>query len=195
MKINKKMSRKMQKKLPPILTQQFRNTMYDNMWTFMNPGMIKSMINVKTSEMDDVNDDNFENFHKNTICFKGDIDEGHYVFVDKNLNYFGSYEKELLSREEDDGICHGAAIAYALHSKARTKRDREKFELIDHPQNSDEYRHNYKTILNVYIYLIESKKWDKALEKHFYNDVHWIGKTTTETQKSLQTLKEYIKRF
>jgi hypothetical protein len=74
------------------------------------------------------------------------------------------------------------------------------FRLINDPSilDLDAFRYNYKTILNVYIYLIESGIWDEALEKYFYYDVHWIEperKTTVETQKSLETLKEYIKRF
>jgi len=76
------------------------------------------------------------------------------------------------------------------------------FELIenpdrDNPNNLDAFRHNYKKILQVYIILIESGKWDEALEKFFYDDVHWKTgqQTTKETENAYKTLTEYIKRF
>jgi hypothetical protein len=170
--------------------------MYQNMWQFINPDMISYILRINVSFQKDIDNDVFKTRHKNTICFKGDEDEGHYVFVDDNLNAYGTYEKNLLYRVEDDGVCHGAAISYALYFL----KNRLEFRLLNDPspKDMDAYRYNYKTILNVYIYLIESGEWDKALENYFYKDVHWIEpdrKTTVETQKALETLKEYIKRF
>ena len=186
----------MAKKLPPIFTKKFMEIMYQNMWQFINPDMISYILRINVSFQKDIDDDVFKTRHKNTICFKGDEDEGHYVFVDDHLNAYGTYEKNLLYRVEDDGVCHGAAISYALYFL----KNRLEFRLLNDPspKDMDAYRYNYKTILNVYIYLIESGEWDKALENYFYNDVHWIEpdrKTTVETQKALETLKEYIKRF
>ena len=104
----------------------------------------------------------------------------------------GTYECKLLTRERDDGICHGAAIAYYLfHEKGMAD-----FEIINNPRNATERRHNYNVILMVYIYLITSGLWDKALKENFYDDVTWIGKDTTEQSVlALKTLKSYIARF
>lgn len=191
-----------------IFTQDFMDTMYDNMWTFMNPNMINHMFGFKISYQKDINNDIFTDDHKNTICFKGDPDGGHYVFVDdvkinvkiKRKNYttykhHGTYESKLLARDTDDGICHGAAIAFALNFI----KGRADMFLKEFPTTVEDYKHNYKTILTVYIEIIENGKWDKALRANFYKDVKWIKRnkknTTKETQEALKTLKTYIKRF
>lgn len=181
-----------------IFTAKFRETMYDNMWQYINPTMISDMLCLKTSTIKGVDNEKFTNKHKNTICYKMDPDQsGHYVFVDENKKAFSTYEKELLRRESDDGVCHGAAMIYALHNQKRIPADQ--FVLIDYPKTSEEYKSNYKSILELYIYLITSGLWDDALSKNFYDDVNWIkvdGKNTTiQTKKSLETLMEYIKRF
>ena len=181
---------------------KFRKTMYDNMWNFMNTDMIKSMYGFKISYQRDDNDI-FTDDHKNTICFKGDPDPsdpdnddgGHYVFVDGNLIAHGSYESELLAYDSDDGICHGVAIAFALNFI----KGRADMFLKEFPTTVEDYKYNYKTILTVYIEIIENGKWDKALLANFYGDVKWIKRnkknTTKETQTALRTLKAYIKRF
>ena len=71
--------------------------------------------------------------------------------------------------------------------------------LKEFPTTVEDYKYNYKTILTVYIEIIENGKWDKALFANFYKDVKWIKRnkknTTKKTQTALRTLKEYIKRF
>ena len=181
-----------------IFTAEFRKIMYDNMWGFINPKMIEEMLNLKTTTIKGVENEKFTNKHKNTICYKTDPNEaGHYVFVNENKQAFSTYEKELLRRESDDGVCHGAAMIYALHDKKIISDDQ--FVLIDYPKTTEEYKQNYKSILEFYIYLITSGLWDQALYNNFYNDVEPIeedGKETTEeTVTSLKTLQEYIKRF
>jgi hypothetical protein len=181
-----------------IFTEKFRNIMYNNMWSYINPDMINDMLNLKVSEIKGVENEKFTQKHKNTICYKTAQDEaGHYVYVNKNMEAFSTYEKELLRREIDDGVCHGASMIYALNDNHLIPNNW--FVLIDYPKNIEDHKQNYKSILNLYIYLITSGLWDKALHKFFYNDVDWIvldGKNTTkQTVKSLETLKEYIKRF
>ncbi len=181
-----------------IFTRTFMKTMYRNMWSFMNEEMLKSMFpKMKVTHKCDINDDRFPAKFAGSICFKGTKEEGHYVYVKKTGRgkYVGkgTYESGLLTRGEDDGVCHGAAIAFYLFDK----ENRKKFTLIEDPQTDEDRRHNYRVILNVYIHLITSRLWDKALKEHFYNDVVWIKRdsTTQETQKSLETLQEYIERF
>lgn len=180
-----------------IFTKKFRDTMYENMWTYINPDMITDMLGIKTTSIKGVENEKFTEKHKNTICFKTGEDSGHYVFVNNNKEAFSTYEKELLKREADDGVCHGASMIYALHANHSIPDDL--FILKDYPKTPGEFKQNYKSLLNFYIYLITSGLWDKALEKFFYNDVDWVvanGKITTkQTIKSLETLKEYVTRF
>lgn len=181
-----------------LFTAKFRETMYDNMWSYINLDMINEMLNIKTSTIKGVDNEKFTTKHINTICYKtGENDSGHYVFVDRNKEASSTYEKGLLRRELDDGVCHGASMIYALHSYQMIPEDM--FPLIDYPKTTKEYKQNYRSILEFYIYLIETGLWDEALSKFFYNDVEWIvvdGKETTkQTVKSLQTLTEYVKRF
>lgn len=181
-----------------IFTAKFRQIMYDNMWQFINPKMIKEMLNLKTTTIKGVENEKFTNRHKNTICYKSEPDEGgHYVFINENKEAFSTYEKELLRRESDDGVCHAAAMIYALHGKKMIPDDQ--FILIDYPKTVEEYKQNYKSILEFYIYLITSDLWDQALYNNFYNDVKRMEKdgkmTTKQTITSLKTLQEYIKRF
>ena len=101
-----------------LLTNEFVDCLYENMWQFMNPNMISHMLQKNRnmiSFQDDINDENFNNSHKNTICFKGEDEKGHYVYVSEKGTAFGTYECELLL-SGDDGVCHGAAIAYYLHT-------------------------------------------------------------------------------
>ena len=168
------------------------------MWQFINPDIIEYIFKFKMSTKDDINDDNFTEEYKNTICFKGTPEEGHYVFVGKDLKAYGTYESDLLFRPEDDGVCHGAAIAYALYFLSQNHN----FKFFEKPAKDDldSFRYNYKKILQVYIILIESGNWDDALAKFFYNDVIWKkgtnGKyTTKQTETAHRILTEYIKRF
>jgi len=149
-----------------------------------------------------------------SICFKGDADKGgHYVYVDAKADAHGSYEKGLLIREEDDGICHGAALGFWLSHEAQ----RSKYRLEPHPcqlpyvdegNNALEaFKYNYRTILKIYIDIIEKGFWDNALWQNFYNDVtprdnmNVFGQsvqgawTTQETIDALKALKGYIHRF
>lgn len=173
-----------------IFKSDFMDCMYNNMWTFMNPSMIKDIFkdmgkDIKITYKDDIEDDNFSNSYKNSICFKGDPDDGgHYVYVDSRLNVYGTYELDLLTRPEDDGVCHGVAIIYALGHKLITHKNRTRHENIS----------NYINILSIYKQLINTGLWDNALSNNFYNDVNWIKGTTTcfETKKALDCLDKYI---
>ena len=186
------------RKAPVIFNLPFREGIYSNMWQFMSPNMIKEIFKLdnrklKLSSKDRIGDSNYPPSFKNTLCFKGDPDQGgHYVYIDKNLVHHGTYEDKLLTRREDDGVCHGAAIIYALGEN----EDGGRFPLIPYPQTREDKLTNYKSIIEVYIWLIETGYWDKALKKKFYKDVTWIGpkeKTTEETQESLVLLKDYLK--
>ena len=177
-----------------ILTAKFRECMYKNMWQYMNPDMLTFVLNNNTlmSYKSDIEDDKFGKKYANTICFKGSETEGHYVYISKALEALGTYECDMLSRDDDDGICHGASVAFYLNANYKQFG---KFKLIPYPSGVEEYRHNYYTILNVYLYLIDSGMWDNALKEFFYHDVHWIGNTTHETQRARKCLVEYMPRF
>lgn len=177
------------------MPQVFVDGMYDNMWGFMNLDMIRTILEtakckVGTSEKPDVNNDDFKNaLYHNTICFKHGDPSGHYVYVDETGKVTGTYENKLIYRA-DDGICHGAALISALHNCYP-----EKFPpLIRNPRGPQQYRYNYGTIMNMYIFLIEQGWWDIALRKHFYKDVHWTRnqKTTKETQNALIILRKFV---
>jgi hypothetical protein len=181
-----------------IFTAKFRDSMYKNMWSYINPDMISDMLKLKTSTIEGVENEKFTKRHINTICYKyEESGAGHYVFVNENKEAFSTYEKELLRRDTDDGVCHGASMIYAAHAFHLIPDN--KFVLKDYPKTIKDFKDNYKNILEFYIYLIVSGLWDRALEKFFYNELNWIkiGNkiTTKQTQKSLETLQEYIKRF
>ena len=173
--------------------------MYNNMWQFMNPDMMKNIFKqmnktLKVTYKDDIEDDNFSKKYSNSICFKGDDDEGHYVYVDKDQKAYGTYENDLLAREIDDGVCHGVAIIFAIGESGQNG----KFPLVISPNKTrNDYKNNYISILNVYKWLIEQGYWDNALKDNFYNDLTWDkeDKTTKETQKTLQVLNAYIDRL
>ena len=46
----------MAKKLSPIFTKKFMDTMYENMWQFMNPDMISFILNINISYKNDIYD-------------------------------------------------------------------------------------------------------------------------------------------
>lgn len=177
-----------------IFTAKFMDTMYENMWQFINPEMLEFIFNgLKVTYIPSVDspDSHFKKGHVGSICFKGDLDEGHYVYVDGNKCSKGTYECNLLTRDLDDGVCHGAAIAFYMYNELNKTR----YRLIENPTTEDEFKHNYITILKVYLHLINSKIWDKALENFFYNDVEWTGNTTKQTILAKNTLKEYIQKL
>lgn len=180
-----------------IFNKPFREGIYSNMWQFMSPNMIQEIFrldrrNLKITYKNDIEDDKYDDKYKNSLCFKGDPERGgHYVYIDKNLVHHGTYEDGLLTRQDDDGVCHGVAIIYALGEN----KNNGLFPLIPYPQTREDKLTNYKSIIKVYIWLIKSGYWDKALKKKFYKDVTWIGpkeKTTEETQESLVLLKDYL---
>lgn len=182
-------------------TAQFRDTMYDNMWQFFNTDMIETMYpSIRVSTICGVENDAYTRAHYNTLCFKEPEEEdasGHYVYVTKEGEAQSTYELNLLLRPSDDGVCHGASLIYAL--KGYQHPDGRMFDLVAHPDPRDVATNasNYRTILELYLHLIESGKWDRALKSNFYSEVHWIskGRTTRETQTARRTLKAYIRRF
>lgn len=180
----------------------FLDKMFNNMWTFMNEDMILHMLKKELkvnkvtgfSAMKNVDDDRFKKNHAHTICFKGPRTGGHWVYVDRNLKAHSTYEDNLID-PDDDGVCHGAAMIYAIGAN----KPGGQFPLIPNPKTVNEYKNNYKSILKFYIYLIESGKWDKALAKFFAGDISLIVKGTTvtikETDIAYKELKTYIPRF
>ena len=187
------------------LTKTFTDKMYKNMWQFINQEMIKDMFNrdlirrdVKFSAKTDIDDDDFSmKKFRNTICYKGDIDDGHWVYVDASGIGHSTYEDNLI-KGTDDGVCHGVALINALGLNKKSE-----FLLISSPKTEHQYKINYKNILRFYLYLIKSGRWDKALVKNFYYDmkhtVYNYGSgsvsTTKSTIKSYKLLNSYITRF
>lgn len=176
------------------LKQSFVDTMYENMWQFINKDTIKHILKsanckVGISHKDDVNDDDFSNKKFwNTICIKGPADEGHYVFVDATGEVTGTYENDLIDNTYDDGICHGGALTAALKSC-----DIDVKPLIKSPKGAAKMNQNYRAIINTYKVIINNGWWDAALKKHFYNDVEWTdgGSTTLQTQQAMKTLNAF----
>ena len=150
---------------------------------------------LKITKKKRIEDDNFKDVKfANSICFKGSRKEGHYVYVDNEGKAYGTYENNLLKRLEDDGVCHGAALIFALNESGSEGR----FPLVISPdKKDDDYKKNYISILSLYKWLIEQGYWDKALKDNFYEVLIWDkeDKTTLETKKSLQLLNKYIKRL
>ena len=168
------------KKLGGALSQEYMNTMYNTMWTFMNLDTITSVLRsadckVKGSHVDDINDDESlkDRSFWGTICQKGSPDEGHYVYIDRNGEVWGTYEMDLTD-DQDDGMCHGAAIAAALNDCGVGIGP-----LYPNPTPAKKKK-NYNTIRNTYITIIENGWWDKALRDYFYYDVNWINKKQTQ---------------
>ena len=177
------------KKRGGALSKKYMNTMYKTMWTFMNLDTITSVLKsagckVKGTHVDDVNDDkSLENrYFWGTICQKGPPEEGHYVYIDRSGQVWGTYEMNLTD-DADDGMCHGAAIAAALNDCGVGVGP-----LYPQP-NAAQKRENYNTIRNTYITIIRNGWWDKALSNYFYYDVHWINeKETQESATAYATL-------
>lgn len=181
-----------------IFSAKFMSTMYDNMWQFMNPDMIQHIfaqlgLPLRLTKKARVTDDKWKHGFEDSICFKGPASGGHYVYVDNSLQHHGTYEDKILTREEDDGVCHGVAIIYGLHE------ENGKFPLVTIPvehRTREDYRKNYISILSLYLWLIQSGLWDNAMFDNFYNDVTWImvnnRRTSIESQRAELTLINYI---
>ena len=175
------------------LTDKFVNIMYENMWQFINLDTLEEILkmngcDVGISTKKNVNDEKFSKKYRKTICFKGSPEEGHYVYVSHNGKVLGTYECGLIS-ENDDGICHGAALAAAFIECGKLSSA-----FYSNPKTKEEMDENYKTILNTYIFIIENGTWDRALYKYFYTDVTWTHdeKTTKQTIIALKTLRQYL---
>jgi len=144
------------------LTQEFVDTMYENMWQFINGDTINfvlkqagcNYIKFKTTEgLNDYNDGWPKKFW-NSIVMKGPPEEGHYVFIDGKGDVWGTYEGKMIDDgddgdDADDGICHGAALAAALNDCGKGVGP-----LFNNP-NVKQRRTNYTTILKTYKYIID----------------------------------------
>lgn len=155
-----------------LLTKRFGEYMYKNLWSFITPELISNILNILGLEnvvksykieksFDEVSYNNYTFFkmdenkmYRNSICFIGlqELNEGHYLYVNNQGNVYGTYEKELLTKF-DDGICHGAAIIFALGSNKHKLYN--KFKLINFPKSFNSKKKNYINILSFYKYLIE----------------------------------------
>ena len=75
--------------------------MYDNMWIFINPDVLMHMFpNLQFSYMNNIWEENIPPEYSGTICFKGDIEDGHYIYVSKfkdtsKPNFKGKFKIEL----------------------------------------------------------------------------------------------------
>jgi len=191
------------------LTQEFVDTMYENMWQFINGDTIKFVLNqagckyikFKTTEgLNDYNDGWPKKFW-NSIVMKGPPEEGHYVFIDGKGDVWGTYEGKMIDYgddwdDADDGICHGAALAAALNDCGKGVGP-----LFNNP-NVKQRRTNYTTILKTYKYIIDELWWNKALYNYFYGEITWDGDNNNDknnylyneqTRTAWYTLNDYIK--
>jgi len=178
------------KKRGGALSQKYMKTMYDNMWTFMNLDTITSVLSqagcqVQGSHVELIGDDESlkDRSFWGTICQKGTPDEGHYVYIDRAGKVWGTYEMNLTD-DQDDGMCHGAAIAAALNDYGVGVG------LLYPEPNAAQKRENYETIKQTYITIIENHWWDRALHDFFYKDVTWYRNETKtrETQTAYTAL-------
>ena len=161
------------------LSREFGDFMYTNMWQYMNPQTIDFVLNaagcsIGMSKKTKIDDDDFRKpkYH-NTICQKGDIKDGHYVYVDATGKVTGTYENYLLFEgtppdfeDGDDGICHGAAIAAALRSCGwnippfNTRGENEHM-------SDEKLNENYRIIFQTYLLILDMGWWEKAVAKFF----------------------------
>ena len=160
------------KEINELMSQEFVDTMRENMWQFINPDTIIFVLeaagcSTTTSIQKNINSNIFTEQHKNTICFKGDLEEGHYVYICPKGRVTGTYENDLLC-SEDDGICHGAALAAALNQCGYDMG-----RIVKNPKSIKGKKTNYRTIMNTYLFIINQGWWDKALSRNFGKEVHW----------------------
>lgn len=190
--------------MKPLLTEEFRNEMYKNMWSYINLDMIQTIfqqlgLNLKVSRKKNINDYDYTpaEKYKNTLCYKGKEDDdketGHYVYIDNNLQDWGTYENRLLASSEDDGMCHSVAIIFTLKASG-IFGDNFPFPIIINPRYKKDFIKNYISILSLYKWIIEEGYWDQALKEHFYKSVEWDRRerTTSQTKKALIALRNYI---
>jgi hypothetical protein len=96
----------------------------------------------------------------------------------------GTYEGQMID-SGDDGICHGAALAAALNDCGH---DIGPLKMNPTPE---EKAVNYRTIMNLYKYIIKQGWWNNAIRTFFYDEVHWLDadeSKTKETNIALKTL-------
>jgi hypothetical protein len=170
------------------LTVEFVDTMYENMWKFVNLDTIKFILKkagckTKVTHKDDVwNDDSWTKEFYNSICQKGPDNEGHYVYVNRVGEVLGTYEGQMID-SGDDGICHGAALSAALndcgHNIGPLKMN----------PDPEEKAANYRTIMNCYKYIIKQGWWNDAIRTFFYDEVQWLDKEETKTKETNIALK------
>jgi len=177
-----------------LMTQEFVDQMRENMWQFMNLDTIlyilgKAGCSTKVSVHPHINSEIFEEHHKDTICFKGNINEGHYVYVCPRGTVTGTYENGLIC-SEDDGICHGAALAAALNKCGYVMGT-----IIKNPKSMLEKKKNYRTIMNTYLFIINQGWWNEALTRYFHSELQWLprSKSYKETRKAKNLLRDFIK--
>lgn len=188
-----------------LLTQSFRDEMYDNMWQFMNQDTLKIILeqagcgDIIISEKERVDDDDWmdgkgprsDGSYKNTICFKGNNEDGHYVYINENNDVWGTYECQLIYKT-DDGMCHGGALAAAFYHCGIKVGP-----LVNKPKTTEEFVQNYKVLLNTYLFIIQKGYWDDALRETFYSELDWINgdKTTKQTQIAKRVITERLAQF
>lgn len=171
------------------LTLVFVDTMYKNMWKFINLDTIQTIMDladckIKTTHKKLVENDTWNKSFYKSICQKGPESEGHYVFIDATGKVTGTYEGKMIDTG-DDGICHGAAMAAALNYCGHNIGP-----LTMNP-DKEEKTTNYRTIINCYKFIIKKGWWNEALRAHFYDEVTWLDSKETvvrETNIALETL-------
>lgn len=181
-----------------LMSQQFVDGMYNNMWSFFNPNICvdilkKFSVNIDISYQKDINNDHFTNRHRNTICFKGKNTEGHYVYVKEDCQVVGTFESGLIY-EEDDGVCHGGAILAALVDNGINQFD----DFCYDAETMLEFHHNYRIIMNLYIYIIQKGWWDEIIEHHFPGELVFKNeddKLSYQSKKALKLMREFNKNL
>lgn len=145
-----------------ILGGTFSQHMYDNMWSHINPEVMEDMYpGLQTFTKQDILDDIFKQKHHGQICFKGDpVRGGHYCFIDPEKGPVGTYECNLL-KDKDDGMCHGAALAYYIDRQLIDAGKPPRYSLIRDPQSDDDFIFNYKQIFTLYDKIL-STRWKQG---------------------------------
>jgi hypothetical protein len=177
-----------------LMTQEFVDQMRENMWQFMNLDTIlyileKAGCSSGVSRHPNINSEVFEEHHRDTVCFKGNINEGHYVYVCPRGTVTGTYENGLIC-SDDDGICHGAALAAALNNCGY-----EMGPIVKNPKTILQKKKNYRTIMNTYLFIINQGWWNEALTRYFHSELEWLprSKSYKETRNAKKILTDFIK--
>jgi hypothetical protein len=207
----------------PIFRDEFIADMTNFMWSFINEDVVKSILNdvglkhINIKNKADIQDDDFSistgTDYRNSIVFKGTEDDGHYVYVDNELNYYGTYEDQILYNHQDDGICHGYSLLLCLvkNDKFVTPNTISRFPLTHYltkKNATDAVLKNgtvfyksyildtYIAILKLYKYLIQTKAsaksklsiWENAMVKHFGDYKTDIINSNSKKRFKLSTL-------